>query len=217
MRRIVLLAVVALGTGFLTRADAQGRPGGGRDRGLVEVQPAGVRSGFYAGLGLGDGMEQYKFACDPDPFPGCGTYSSSIGKPSLTIRLGGTPSEQFRLGAELFGWSNPINDGVTNSENFGVGLMSAQFFPMPRSGIYLKAGVGIATSGVSYVNSSSTNETGFGFGLGAGYEYQASRSVSVGPTIDWYQGSFTKRSEATVTERVLNIGVQVTFQGGGRR
>jgi len=209
MRRIVLLAVVTLGAGFLTRADAQGRPGGGRDRGLVEVRPSGIRHGFYGGLGLGDGMEQYKFAGD--------TFTSRVGKPSISIRFGGTPSEQVRLGAELFGWSNPINDGVIDSENFGAALMSAQFYPAPQSGFYLKAGAGFATSGVNYANGSNTNETGFAFGLGTGYEFQLSRSVGVGPTLDWYQGSFTKRGEATLTERVINIGVQVTFQGGGRR
>jgi hypothetical protein len=209
MRRIALLAVVALGTGFLTHAEAQGRSGGGRDRGLVELQPAGVRGGFYAGLGLGDGMEQYKFAGD--------TFTSRVGKPSLSIRLGGTPNEQLRLGAELFGWSNPINDGVTNSENFGVALMSAQYFPAAHSGFYLKGGAGFATSGVNYFNGTSTNETGFGFGVGAGYEYQASRGISVGPTLDWYQGSFTKRGDATLTERVINIGLSVTFQRGSRR
>jgi hypothetical protein len=209
MRRIALLAVVTLGTGYLTQANAQARPGGGRDRGLVELQPAGVRGGFYAGLGLGDGMEQYKFAGD--------TFTSRIGKPSLSIRLGGTASEQLRLGAELFGWSNPINDAVTNSENFGVVLMSAQYFPAARSGFYLKGGAGFATSGVSYADGSSTNETGFGFGLGAGYEYQASRGISVGPTLDWYQGSFSRRGDATLTERVINIGVSVTFQRGGQR
>lgn len=209
MRRNTLLAVVALGAGFLSRADAQGRPGGGRDRGLVEVQPVGIRHGFYGSLGLGDGMEQYKFAGD--------TFTSSIGKPTISLRIGGTPSEQIRLGADLFGWTNPINDGVTDSENFGAALLSAQFFPAPRSGFYLKAGAGFGTSGVSYQNGSSTNETGFAFGLGTGYEFQVSRSISVGPTIDWYQGSFTKRGDATLTERVINLGVQVTFQGGGRR
>ncbi len=205
MRHIILVAALALGAGFFARADAQGR----RDRGLVEVDRPGVRGGFYVGGGFGDGMEQYKFAGDP--------YTDRIGKPTITLRIGGTPSEQVRLGAELFGWSNPINDGTTDSENFGMALMSVQFFPAPRSGLYLKGGVGFAGSGVSYQNGSSTNETGFGFGLGAGYEWQASRAVSVGPTIDWYQGTFTKRGEATLTERVLNIGLQVTFQSGGRR
>jgi hypothetical protein len=206
MRRIVLLAALALGAGLFTRAEAQGR---GRDRGLVEVERGGLRGGFYAGGGFGYGMEQYKFARD--------TFTSRLGKPTITLRVGGTPSEQIRLGAELFGWSNPINDGTTDSENFGVALMSVQLFPVPRSGLYLKAGAGFAGSGVNYHNGSSTNETGFGFGLGAGYEWQASRAVSVGPTIDWYQGSFSKRGDATLTERVLNLGVQVTFQSGGRR
>jgi hypothetical protein len=209
MRRIALLAMVVVGAGYLSPVDAQGRPSGGRDRGLVELSRPGVRGGFYAGIGLGDGMEQYKFAGDP--------YTDRISKPSLAIRLGGTPSEQVRLGAELFGWTNPINDGVTDSENFGLAMLSVQFFPAPQSGFYLKGGAGFAVSGVSYQNGSSTNETGFGFGLGAGYEFQLSRAVAIGPTADWYQGSFTKRNDATLTERVLNLGVAVTFQRGGRR
>jgi len=40
--------------------------------------------------------------------------------------------------------------------------------------------------------------------------------VGLGPMIDFSQGSFTRRNEPTLTERVMNIGVQVTFQTGGR-
>jgi hypothetical protein len=38
--------------------------------------------------------------------------------------------------------------------------------------------------------------------------------ISIGPTIDFYQGTFTKRYEATLSERVLNFGLQISFQTG---
>jgi hypothetical protein len=53
--------------------------------------------------------------------------------------------------------------------------------------------------------------------VGAGYEIQLSRSIAIGPSVEFYQGSFSRRDEPTLTERVLNIGGQITFQTGGRR
>ena len=200
---LTLLAVVA---GTVTSLEAQGRRSG-RDRGLVELSPEEVRSGFFISGTIGAGAEQNKFSDEL-------RYSQSLTKPTFTLRLGGTPNPNVRVGAEFFGWWNTVDQG---KESFTTGLVTAQLYPIRNAGLYLKAGGGIARSGIAFNNGSSTYETGFGWSAGAGYDIQLSPQFSLGPTIDFYHGTFTKRNEATLTERVVNIGVQIAFQTGGRR
>jgi hypothetical protein len=221
MRRIAIRSTVAslallVGLPFLLAA--QGRRG--TDRGLVELPAEGLRGGFFLSGGLGRGGEQYKYS---DETLG---YSNTLAKPSFTLRLGGTPSQMARLGGEVFAWvahettagtdieGNPID--ISTTEYFTTALGIVQLFPAPNAGFYVKGGAGLAWSGVNYSNGSNTLETGFGWNVGAGWDFQVSRAVAVGPFVDFYQGTFTKRNEATLTERVLNIGAQVTFQAGGR-
>jgi hypothetical protein len=204
MRRPILLAILlAASAAAVSPVSAQRAQ---RDRGIVELEPAGVRGGFYATLGIGAGREQFKFSDDLE-------FSEALTKPTITIRLGGTPNPSTRVGAELFGWANDVDEGT---ESFAAFLLSAQVYPVKTNGLYLKAGGGFARSGIDYNNGSSTTESGFAWSAGAGFDLPLSRSVALGPTVDFYQGSFTRRNEPTLTERVLNIGVQVTFQTGGR-
>lgn len=204
MRRPILLAALfAVSAASLAPLAAQRSS---RDRGIVELAPEPTRGGFYATLGVGAGREQYKFSDQNE-------FTDALTKPTIAIRLGGTPNANVRVGAELFGWGSEVEEGT---ESFSTALLSAQIYPSQTAGLYLKAGGGIARSGIDFDNGSSTFETGFGWTLGAGYDLPLSRSVSLGPTIDLYQGSFTQRNEPTLTERVLNIGVQVTFQTGRR-
>lgn len=201
-RTVAVLVLLAVTAGALSPLAAQGR----RDRGLVELGSPSPRGGFFITGGLGAGAEQYKFAGDAG-------FSESLTKPTITLRLGGTPNANVRVGAELFGWGSDEPDGF---ESFGAALLAFQFFPSRDQGLFLKAAGGVATSQVEFNNGSTTTETGFGWSVGAGYDIQLSRSFGLGPSIDLYQGSFTSRNEPTLTERVLNIGVQVTFQTGGR-
>lgn len=204
MRRpIMLAALFAVSAASLAPLAAQRSS---RDRGIVELAPESTRGGFYATLGIGAGREQYKFSDQLE-------YTDALTKPTIAIRLGGTPNANVRVGAELFGWGSEVEEGT---ESFSAALLSAQIYPSRTAGLYLKGGGGIARSGIDYNNGSSTFETGFGWTVGAGYDLPLSRSVALGPTLDFYQGSFTQRNEPTLTERVLNIGVQVTFQTGRR-
>lgn len=205
-RTLVATALLALSAGVATSLEAQDRRGG-RDRGLVELPAAAVRSGFYITGVIGAGAESNKFSDELE-------YTQSLTKPAFALRLGGTPNSSVRVGAEFFGWWNRVDEGT---ETFGVGMLTAQVYPLRRAGLYLKGGGGIAQSGIDFTNGASNHEVGFGWTAGAGYDLQLSPQLSIGPTVDFYQGTFTKRNEPTLTERVLNIGVQLTFQTGGRR
>lgn len=204
MRRFVPgLALLVMTLALATSASAQR----GRDRGLVELAPEGVRGGFYIGGGFGAGTEAYRFADENG-------WSDGLTKPTITLRLGGTPSSTVRVGGEIFGWAAETSVG---DESFGALLGTVMVFPVPDAGLYLKAGGGFGTSMIRFDNGSENTETGFAWSVGAGYDFQLSRSIGLGPSVELYQASFTSRDEPTLTERVLNIGVQLTFQTGGRR
>lgn len=201
-RTVALVALLALAAGTLSPLAAQNR----RDRGLVELRAPSTRGGFFITGGLGAGAEQYKFADEL-------TYSESLTKPTITLRLGGTPNANVRVGAELFGWGSDEPDGF---ESFSTALVAFQYFPIRDQGLFLKVAGGVGRSGIEFDNGASTSETGFAWSVGAGYDIQLSRQFGLGPSVDFYQGTFTSRNEPTLKERVLNIGVQLTFQTGGR-
>ena len=202
-RTLVSLALLGLLPVGAARLEAQA-PAGTRDRGAVEVAPAGLRSGFFFSATVGAGSEQNRFSDEPD-------YTSSLTKPTFMIRMGGTPDPSVRLGAEFFGWWNPVPDGT---ETFGTALVTVQFYPAPTAGFYLKAGGGIAESGIHFDYYPDNSEVGFAWSAGVGYDFPLTPQISIGPTIDFYQGTFTKRYEATLSERVMNFGVQISFQTG---
>ncbi len=201
-RTVAVLALLAVTASALSPLAAQSR----RDRGLVELGAPATRGGFFITGGIGAGAEQFKFADEAE-------FSESLTKPTLTLRLGGTPNSNVRVGAELFGWGSDEPDGF---ESFSTALVAFQFFPIRDQGLFVKAAGGVGRSGIEFDNGASTSETGFAWSLGAGYDIQLSPRFGLGPSIDFYQGSFTSRDEPTLKERVLNIGVQLTFQTGGR-
>lgn len=206
MRRSITIQLIALSLlAVTTQASAQSR----RGRGLVDLGRISPRGGFYLTGGLGAGRESFKFSDE-------NSYSEALTKPTFTLRLGGTPDPVVRLGGEFFGWSN---EEIDRTEYFGALLASVQFYPVRESGLWLKGGVGMAFSGQDFKDPQyyDANETGLGWSVGVGYEAQLSRSVAIGPAVEFYQGSFTKRDEATLYDRVLNIGAQITFQTGGHR
>ena len=217
-RNAALLVLLALAAGAVPALHAQGR-----DRGLVELPRRPARSGFYFTAALGAGREQCKFetiACavldaNGDPFPDTGKeWREAITSPAFALRLGGTPSPTFRIGAELMGWSG--DNGPTTEQTVGL-LAAAQFYPSRRDGFYVKGGLGYGWSTVDFNDGSSAQESGFLFNAGAGYDIPVSRHLAIGPVVDFYQGSYPHLGDETITERILFFGLSITAQSGGRR
>lgn len=217
-RNAVSLALITLVAGAVPALHAQGR-----DRGLVELPPAPLRSGFYFTGALGGGSEQCKFETAPcavldpsgNPLPSNGnTWRQSVTSPSFTLGLGGTVSPNARVGGELFGWS--ADNGPTTESTIGL-LANVQLYPGRRSGFYVKGGLGYGWSAVDFHDGSKATETGFLFNLGAGYEFPVTRHVAIAPVIDFYQGSYPHLGAETLSERIIFFGVSITMQGGGRR
>jgi hypothetical protein len=172
--------------------------------GLVEVRSS-ERHGFWGALGVGAGGEAF------DLRDGAG-YSGDLYKPTVSLRLGGTPSRYLRLGGEVLGW---INDQGRRTESLTSVLFITQFYPAPAAGLYLKGGLGLGRNEVSFDPGFGVGDTGFAGLLGAGWEIRVSRRLYLNPAADLVEHRYTGRDGAGYRERLLNFGLGVLFQSGG--
>jgi len=217
-RNAFSLALLTLVAGAAPAVHAQAR-----DRGLIEMPAGDLRTGFYFTGVLGAGREQCKFETAPcavldaggNPLPSDGsTWRTPITSPSFALRIGGTVSQSVRVGGEVFGWS--ADNGPTTESTVGL-LANVQLYPSRRAGFYVKGGLGYGWSTVDFNDGSKSTETGFLFNAGAGYEFALNRHIAIGPVIDFYQGSYPRLGDETITEQILFFGVSLTAQSRNRR
>jgi hypothetical protein len=172
-------------------------------RGLVEVNDHG-RHGFWGALGVGAGGEAF------DLRDGAG-YSGELYRPTISLRLGGTPSRYVRLGGELQGW---IDDQGSRTESLTSLLFITQFYPAPATGLYLKGGLGLGRSEVDFDEGFGIGDTGFAGLVGAGWEVRVGRRLYLNPAVDLIQHRYTGRGGDRYRERIVNFGIGVLFQSG---
>jgi hypothetical protein len=170
-------------------------------RGLVEVHDS-QRHGFWAGLGVGAGAEAF------DLRDGLG-YSADLYRPTVSVRLGGTPSQYLRLGGEILGW---IDDQGNRTESITSVLFISQFYPAPATGFYLKGGLGLGRNQVDFDDGFGVGDTGFAGLLGAGWEVRVGRRWYLNPAVDLVQQRYTGRGGDRYRERIVNFGIGVLFQ-----
>jgi outer membrane protein with beta-barrel domain len=150
----------------------------------LSAQGRNEHKGFWIGFGLGGGVNLSQ-GLDNDRLWGGAGY----------LRLGGTPKANVLLGGEVAGWTTS-KSGV--ELNRGVIQFMAQLYPSPKSGFYLKAGIGVAE--IERVNSSgssqtSTSKEGVGLSAGAGYEIQIGRNLHLVPAADLIVQGFKKQTD----------------------
>ena len=191
--------VVAAGLLLLGGAAAAQTP-----RGLVEVRDESGRHGFWGGLSLGAGGEAF------DLRDGAG-YSDELYRPTVSLRLGGTPSQYVRLGGEILAW---IDDQGRQTESITSFLFVGQFYPVTSAGLYLKGGLGLGRNQVDFDDGFGVGDTGFAGLVGAGWELRVGRRLYINPAVDLVQQRYTGRGGERYRERVLNFGVGVLFQSG---
>jgi hypothetical protein len=172
-------------------------------RGLIEV-PESSRRGFWLGLGLGAGGESF----DLNPTDG---YSDLLYRPTVSLRLGGTVSQQLRLGGEVLSWINDVGPAV---ESLSSALFIAQLYPFSSSGFYLKGGLGIGRNVVDFDDGFDQGDTGFAGLLGAGYELRLSRRFYLNPTIDLVGHRYDNGVVGDYRERLVNFGLGILLQTG---
>lgn len=199
----VVLATGALAATMVASASAQ-RHHGSR---LKEVSH-NYRDGFWLGFALGAGNESYRFQNDP------AGYSNDITAPTFSLRLGGTPSQRWLLGAELFAWMDgDLNNTYDEYSNVLTSAMViAQFYPIKSGGLYIKGGVGVAANYFRTIAPPGfivrDEKAGMATAFGAGLDLRVGRRVSITPTIDVHH-QFFDRSE--LRERIVSLGVGLTF------
>jgi len=147
---------------------------------VASAQEPRTRHGFWGAFGLGYGSNS--LSCSG----GCTFNSNSKGGgPTASIKLGGTPKPSVRLGGEVNVWVKDVGSGVTET----VGNVSAAvyLYPSPRSGFFVKGGVGLASFQLSQGNS-SVSADGIGLLAGLGYDIRLSNKVSLSPIANLYFG-----------------------------
>lgn len=172
-------------------------------RGLVEVDEGG-RHGFWGGLGIGAGGEAF------DLRDGLG-YSDVLYRPTVSLRLGGTPNRYLRLGGEVLGW---INDQGDRTESLTSVLFITQLYPAPMTGLYLKGGLGLGRNEVDFNDGFGVGDTGFAGLLGAGWEVRVGKRWYLNPAVDLVEHRYTGRGGDRYRERLVNFGMGVLFQSG---
>jgi hypothetical protein len=199
LRTAALLLVFAFPV-MVSSAHAQNAP-----RGLVELEER-RRAGFWLAASLGAGREA--FDVNDDALG----YSSSLTEPTVALRLGGTVNEHLRLGGETIVWFHDVPGGT---ESLSSVLFVAQYYPLRRGPLFLKAGGGLGRSGVDFRDGVSVSDVGFAVALGGGLEIPVSRRLAIAPIVDWVQQFYSAGREVVgYRERLLHFGVGVVFQTG---
>ena len=147
---------------------------------VASAQEPEPRHGFWAALGLGYGANS--LSCSGD----CAFNDQAKGSAAtVALKMGGTPKSTLRLGGEVNLWVKDVS-GVTES----VGNISAvaYLYPSPRSGFFVKGGVGLASFQLSQ-NNSTASADGPGFLAGLGYDIRLSRKIALTPIANVYFGS----------------------------
>ncbi len=117
------------------------------------------------------------------------------------------------LGGEVNAWTKSQNN-VT--EDLGNVSFAAYFYPQPKSGFFVKGGVGFATTRL-HGGGTPAEATGFGFLAGLGYDIRVGTNISITPVGNFYVGfdGDMKISGTTVNtgwkHNVFDFGLGVTF------
>lgn len=175
---------------------------------FASAQEPDARHGFWAALGLGYGANS--LSCSG----GCDFNSEAKGgATTVALKMGGTPKSTLRLGGEVNLWVKDVS-GVTES----VGNISAvaYLYPSPRSGFFVKGGVGLASFQLSQGNSTASAD-GPGFLAGLGYDIRLSRKIALTPVANVYYGHDGDLKDGSnvvipgIKHTIVDFGVSVQY------
>jgi hypothetical protein len=188
------------------------RPPGGNPY-LREVRESRShrRGPMYASFGLGLGSEAIADLGAPAP------YSPSRVRPTLSIGLGANVGQALRVGFDGFAWFNLTNDGAV--ETVTAAMLGGRFYPIPSSGLYLRAAGGFGRYGIDVTDdcgcsTALVSDYGLAYALGAGFEVPVGRGLWLGPSLEMVRIDIT--GPGGYRERVLNFGITLTYDGPSR-
>ena len=137
------------------------------------------RQGFWLGLGAAAGSAGIECS-------GCGSDRKNGG--SGYVRLGGTLSPHWLLGAEIDGWTR--SESGTDMVIANVALV-ASWYPSRTGGFFLKFGLG----GLAYRETTGPDKaetTGGSAVIGIGYDIPIGRTLSLTPFLNSMASSKSK-------------------------
>lgn len=170
---------------------------------VLAAAPAAAQ-GFWAGVGLGTGMQQV--ACDICRGDGNGGWTARAA-------AGATLSPRLRLGGELRGWTDKTDDVRFTFYSVTPALY---WYPSSRLPYFLMAGVGLANyKAAGGGESISTSSVGLAVGLG--YELPLTGDYAFTPFVS-YTGTFLanlKYDRTIIADAQLSLfqaGIGVTWR-----
>lgn len=137
----------------------------------LAAQRPQTRQGFWISMSGGTG--NLNWSCD-----GCSKRDHGGG--TLAVRLGGSPSQNFLLGAEfneLF-----VDLGVAEI-SAGYGAFTVYWYPSATGGVFVKGGAGIGTYYRHTSDTLTARSTSAAILLGAGYDIRVGRKISINPML----------------------------------
>jgi Outer membrane protein beta-barrel domain len=171
----------------------------------LRAQHPQVREGFWIGFGLGYGP--FDVSCT-----GCGSVNSESNFTGH-LRLGGTLKPNLLLGGDMVAWAKS-EAGL--DQVAGNITAAAYYYPMERSGLFLKGGVGFASYHASG-GGNTADGNGVGITLGAGYDIRVGRNISITPVGSFLFGSVGDIQVDGTTiasgwkQTIFEFGLDVTF------
>lgn len=168
---------------------------------LKPVPPHSNLLGPWFTFSFGAGRESYST-------PGY-NYSPGLDAPMFTISGGARVSPFLSLGVESYGWwSN--EQGV--STRLGAINFILRVHPLARW-LYVKGafGLALASFGNPYYYYYGTTYAGFSYGGGLGLVLPVSRGLALEPMADWYFQSYSDRYAGSTYERIIHLGLGITF------
>lgn len=169
------------------------------------------RGPYYATFGLGLGGEAIADLGAPAP------YTDPRVRPTLSIGFGANVGQALRVGLDGFAWFNLTNDGAI--ETVSAVMLGGRIYPMPRSGLYLRAAGGFGRYGIDITDdcgcsTALVSDYGLAYALGAGFEVPVGRGLWLGPSLEMVRIDIT--GPGGYRERVLNFGITLTYDGPNR-
>jgi hypothetical protein len=178
MRKLLTVAAVVLTWGIASNAAAQ-RGGGNVDR-----------EGFLIGFSVGGGSMS------------CGGCQSKAG-PAVSFQIGSMVTDKLAVMLDATGMAiseSDIDFGDVTTSN-GVSTIALQYWVVDR--FWIKGGVGIGTTRVSFSGGDAASDSGLGLMGAAGYEL-----VQKGKFALDLQGRFatTKHSDGHINQLTVSVG-----------
>jgi hypothetical protein len=167
--------------------------------------------GPQVALSIGAGLK-------PGPCAACVGWGEPVVAPALMLRVGWGVSPRTVLSADFSAWGRTL-DGTGEFTTWQ--MITAQFYPDPRGGLYFNAGIGRAVDATDVRTTrefATVSTHTLGLSAGIGYDQRASYSFS--PSLDvlyavpqWTGDSYTGPVRAGST--VIRLGFTSVWRHAG--